>query len=304
MEIYYKKKLQKVVEEMNKELVTSIRILPNDKGTFSKESEFKYFIENTMIKRGGDYYFPNLMMNCPRNTFVLFQYDGMIRAIGLLSDLEKALVVDERGVSYAGYYKFDTDTLVYLDSPLDKDMLKLVYPEFNSFSQSKQVIPLKYLDDILDLLESTNSVSIDDDNHIISEIDSTVIDGEEKAALIKIRVNQGVFRDRLLKRYSKCCLCGIKGKSFLVASHIKPWAVSESKEKLDVDNGLLLCPNHDRLFDGGWISFDNNGNILISDELNVNNRIFMNVREDMKISLTDKNKQYLDYHRENILRKQ
>ena len=108
---------------MNKELVTSIRILPSDKGTFSKESEFKYFIENTMLKRGGDYYFPNLMMNCPRNTFVLFQYDGMIRAIGILIDLGKTTVVDERGVPYAGYYKFGTDTLVYLDNPLDKDML-------------------------------------------------------------------------------------------------------------------------------------------------------------------------------------
>lgn len=44
---------------MNKEMITSIWILPNDKGTFSKESEFRYFIENTIITRDGDYYFPN-----------------------------------------------------------------------------------------------------------------------------------------------------------------------------------------------------------------------------------------------------
>lgn len=180
---------------MNKEVITSIRILPSDKVTFSQESEFRYFIENTMITRGGDYYFPNLMMNCPINTFVLFQYDGMIRAIGVLIDLGKTPVVDERGVEYAGYYKFDTDTLIYLDTPIDKDMLKSAYPDFNSFSQSKQIIPMEYLDNIFDLLQTTNSVSIDDDTIIIAEIDSAPIDGAEKSALVKIRVNQGVFRD-------------------------------------------------------------------------------------------------------------
>lgn len=152
---------------MNKEIITSIRILPSDKSTFSEESEFKYFIENTMISRGGDYYFPNLMMNCPKNTFVLFQYDGMIRAIGVLVDLGKMPVVDERGVEYAGYYKFDADTLEYLANPLDKEMLKSAYPDFNSFSQSKQIIPLEYLDDILNLLQDTNDVSLDDDADII-----------------------------------------------------------------------------------------------------------------------------------------
>ncbi len=287
---------------MNKDTITSIRILPSDKATFRKESEFRFFVENTMITRGGDYYFPNLMMSCPKNTFVLFQYDGMIRAVGVLIDLGKITVVDERGVKYAGYYKFDTDTLVYLDTPIDKETLKTAYPRFNSFSQSKQIIPLEYLDVILNLLQNTNSVSLDDESSIVSEIESTTVEGAEKAALVKVRVNQGLFRDKLLRKYSKCCLCGISDVAFLVASHIKPWAESASKEKLDVENGLLLCPNHDKLFDGGWISFDDNGNILISDTLQQNDKIFMNVREDMKIVLTEKNKHYLKYHRANVYR--
>lgn len=145
---------------MEKEIVASIRILPNDKGTFSNESEFKHFIEDTMIARGGDYYFPNSMMNCPRNTLVLFQYDGMIRAFGLLIDLGKKTVFDECGEIYAGFYKFDTETLTYLDTPLDRNMLKSAYPDFNNFCQSKQVIPLDYLDNILNLLRSTNSALI------------------------------------------------------------------------------------------------------------------------------------------------
>ena len=103
-----------------------------------------------------------------------------------------------------------------------------------------------------------------------------------------------------MKRYSKCCLCGVCNESLLIASYIKPWSESESREKLDVDNGLLLCPNHDKLFDRGWISFNDDGNVMISGELTTNDMFFMNVREDMKISLSEKNKQYMKYHRNNI----
>ena len=59
----------------------------------------------------------------------------------------------------------------------------------------------------------------------------------------------------------------------------------------------MFCPNHDKAFDKGYISFDNEGNILISEELNEVNKRFLNIYEDMKIELTDENKQYLQYHR-------
>lgn len=288
---------------MNKDNIKSIRILPSDKATFSNELDFKFFIKKTMFARGGDYYFPNAMINCHKNTLVLFQYDGMIRAVGILVDLEKTPVADERGVEYAGYYRFDTNTLMYLTKPLDKNILKTVYPSFNSFSQCKQIIPLEYLDDILNLLQNTNDLVFDDESKVISEIESSNMAGVEKEALVKARVNQVVFRDKLLRKYSQCCLCGVSNSACLIASHIKPWAESKASEKLDIENGLLLCPNHDKLFDGGWISFDNDGNILISNALQQNEKIFMNVRDDMKIRLTEKNKQYMKYHRDNIYKK-
>lgn len=61
-----------------------------------------------------------------------------------------------------------------------------------------------------------------------------------------------------------------------------------------------MCPNHDRLFNQGWISFDDNGKIIIADEMSQEDRIFMNVNKDMKITLSEKNKIYLQYHRSNI----
>ena len=145
------------------------------------------------------------------------------------------------------------------------------------------------------------------DEIIISDIeadaDKLQILGKERETFIKARVNQSVFRERLLNKYDSCCLCKVSNPKFLIASHIKPWADSENNEKLDADNGFLLCPNHDALFDSGYISFDKNGAIMISEELGQVDAIFMNVDKNMKISLSSKNKKYLEYHRNNIFKK-
>ena len=74
------------------------------------------------------------------------------------------------------------------------------------------------------------------------------------------------FRNKLLQRYSKCCLCGVSNPNLLIASHIKSWSESEPNEKLDIDNGLLMCPNHDRLFLIRVANFDENGYVIIADE--------------------------------------
>lgn len=74
----------------------------------------------------------------------------------------------------------------------------------------------------------------------------------------------------------------------MTAIHIKPWVESNSKEKLDTENGFLLCSNHDKLFDGGWISFNDDGTIIISETLKQTEKVFMNIREDMKIVLLKK----------------
>lgn len=60
-----------------------------------------------------------------------------------------------------------------------------------------------------------------------------------------------------------------------------------------------MCPNHDKLFDQGWITFDDDGNIVIADRLSERDRNALNIKANMKISLTEKNKTYLQYHRKN-----
>lgn len=119
----------------------------------------------------------------------------------------------------------------------------------------------------------------------------------EKEALIKQRLTQGLFREKLLKRECKCKICEIKDEIFLIASHIKPWSESDNQEKIDVNNGLLFCPNHDKLFDKGYISFENTGKIKISKRFTDDDIKKFNLSQEIKIEVSDEVKKYLEYHR-------
>ena len=124
-------------------------------------------------------------------------------------------------------------------------------------------------------------------------------------SVIKARRGQGVFR-RNLEEYwgNKCSVTRAPDSScgtILIASHIKPWVMSNNREKLDVNNGLLLLPNLDKTFDKGYISFADNGTILVSSKLSSSAEL--GIVESMSISpekLNDSHRQYLDFHRGNI----
>lgn len=105
---------------------------------------------------------------------------------------------------------------------------------------------------------------------LIAPIESKALIGENVKITSTRRIGQETFRELLLRKYdSRCCLSGIRdvkktSKSILKASHIKSWVESDPREKLNVNNGLLLAPNYDTLFDKHLISFDKSGQILTS----------------------------------------
>lgn len=144
-----------------------------------------------------------------------------------------------------------------------------------------------------------NGITETEAKGILESVNKEGLTGEEKEIITKARINQSKFREMLLKKYSKCCLCSVSNPDLLVASHIKPWSVSTPKEKVDINNGLLLCPNHDKLFDKGFITFTEEGEIVISNKLNMVDRVYMNVKDGMRVDLTEAGKQYIKYHREN-----
>lgn len=89
----------------------------------------------------------------------------------------------------------------------------------------------------------------------------------EKEMLIQARIGQGIFRENLIKRYKACIITGIADRRLLIASHIKPWRCADNNERLSPENGLLLSPLYDKLFDTGLISFDRDTRIMISPSL-------------------------------------
>lgn len=162
---------------------------------------------------------------------------------------------------------------------------------------------IKYVENIInvqnisDIKNNNNEIS----NELIKEIENQKSKETEKKALVKIRLGHSKLRDVVIKRKCKCEICGLSYNKLLIISHIKPWAQSDSCEKLDYENILLLCSMHDALFDKGLISFDNNGKILISKELNKKEQQLVNINTHSFINVTsEKQKEYLKYHREKI----
>lgn len=120
----------------------------------------------------------------------------------------------------------------------------------------------------------------------------------EKIILIKARVGQGNFRKRLIDIWQGCAVTSSKEEQLLVASHIKPWKDSNSQERLDKFNGLLLVATIDKAFDSGLISFTDSGNILISSKFKDHSKA--GIELSMKVSLFNENLPYLKYHREHV----
>lgn len=122
----------------------------------------------------------------------------------------------------------------------------------------------------------------------------------EKLNLTLSRIGQGKFRNELINYWTFCSISKFDKVNLLVASHIKPWRESNNFERLDVYNGLLLLPNYDKLFDKGYINFDEKGKIRISKYLNPDDQKILNIDNEVKlINIENQHKEYLNYHSEN-----
>jgi hypothetical protein len=139
-----------------------------------------------------------------------------------------------------------------------------------------------------------------------AEIESTPHLGPtEIEQLVRARRGQGRFRLNLLKVEKRCRLTHVALEQFLVASHIKPWAACTNEERIDGQNGLLLAPHVDRLFDRGWVTFSDAGELMVAND---------DAREVLAAwgiahpgtsvgTFTKKQAVYLAYHRQNVFRK-
>ena len=127
----------------------------------------------------------------------------------------------------------------------------------------------------------------------------------EVERLVVQRVGQQMFRDALIDYWGgRCAVTNLAIVPLLRASHIRPWAQCASDdERLDVFNGLLLTPHLDALFDGGWIGFNEAGQIILSRHLDEASRQLLNVRAELRMAwVAPEHQNYFAYHREYVLR--
>lgn len=137
----------------------------------------------------------------------------------------------------------------------------------------------------------------------LDEVEILAAPVTEREALRKSRVGQGQYRDDLISLRHRCYITGLALPEFLRASHLKPWRDSNNQERLDPHNGLLLVPNYDHLLDKGYISFSDDGRLLISPSLPAKvARCFAIPSTFQGTDIGPRTRAYLTYHREHLFR--
>lgn len=132
------------------------------------------------------------------------------------------------------------------------------------------------------------------EDYIISQPETT-----ERISQVKSRVGQGAYRKSIIHRWRyQCGVTGFDDPRILIASHIVAWKEATNDERLDVDNGILLSPTFDALFDKHFISFENNGKIILSDEIDRSafQKIGITGKEKLQ-QIHSGNLNYLERHR-------
>lgn len=125
----------------------------------------------------------------------------------------------------------------------------------------------------------------------------------EQEQIVSSRLGQGSFRRNVIRLWGSCSITGLQNVSLLRASHIKPWKNSNNEERLTPYNGLLLIPDYDFLFDRGYISFKNDGSILVSQRLSAFARRVFDVRDDLRLRrVFQENKGYLEFHHSDVFK--
>jgi len=143
--------------------------------------------------------------------------------------------------------------------------------------------------------------SIKEDCADYSIVTSSTLNSIDKRILAKTRgISQTFFRSNLLKQWDGACsVTGVSDLRVLRASHIKPWKDSSNEEKLDRNNGLLLIPDLDVLFDKGLITFQTDGVIRQSPFFAVADQRKMRIDRFFRLRHVTKEMQpYLEYHNE------
>jgi predicted restriction endonuclease len=134
-------------------------------------------------------------------------------------------------------------------------------------------------------------------------VERTDIGDVERIQLLRMRRGQVVFKRNVMLHERFCRVTNVSDIRHLRASHIKPWRISDDREKLSGSNGLLLAPHIDHLFDQGWISFGDKEEIMVSSKISSGLTNAWGIDLDHKVGkFTDAQSEFLEFHRSEIFR--
>jgi len=143
------------------------------------------------------------------------------------------------------------------------------------------------------------------EHHLQVEVESDPrIPETEREQLIIARQGQGLFKQRVMELEHRCRITLVENLTHLRASHCKPWRDSNNEERLNGENGLLLTPSVDHLFDRGFISFENDGRLIVSPVAHHHSLNRMGVETNRIINVgpfSEGQRGFLDYHRSAVL---
>jgi len=186
--------------------------------------------------------------------------------------------------------------LTEIPAEMAEVLLGLIGPESQAFSTGVPVSPnTVQKNDDLDYWEHRLEQSIVEDKSIPET---------DREAIIRARRGQGLFKERVMQIERRCRITGVQKIVHLVASHCKPWRDSTNEERLDGENGLLLTPTIDHLFDRGFIGFENSGTLIISPIAHKPSLQQMGIEVERVTnvgSFTEGQKRFLDFHRNSVL---
>lgn len=124
------------------------------------------------------------------------------------------------------------------------------------------------------------------------------VDQTTRQTLVNARLGQGQYRKQLMQLWdSACAVTGIRTAAMLRASHCKPWRDCNDQERLDPHNGLLLSANLDALFDTHLISFDDQGQMLVSARIPAEEQQQLGLPANLRRAPSHELQAYLAHHR-------
>lgn len=138
--------------------------------------------------------------------------------------------------------------------------------------------------------------------------DLTIKNIEEQSLKKSIyRVGADKYRRAVINHMPQCPFTQITDERLLIASHIKPYIVcmrnNEKDQAIDHLNGLALSPTYDKLFDQGYITFTDTGELVCGTQLSPYTWEQLNINPNAKNKLRiypEDREIYLEYHRQNV----